>query len=339
MSAQSICRLLLMRFAFTALLALAIGSVGAAAQTAKDEPDWPIRPIRFIESSAPGSAGDVVCRIIAQKLSERLGQQFVMESRPAVGGTLAAEALARAAPDGYTIGMVTTSTHVIAKIFDPSLPFDPIKDFLPISMIGSSPYVLAVYPDLAAKSVADLVILAKSQKQPINNAAYGTTSLGYLASLLFAQRTGIELNQIAYRSSAEAVVDVMQGRVEMQFSTLPPAVPLIQAGKLRALATTGARRVTRLPDVPTLSEQGLSGFDVALWIGVAAPAGTRRAIITRLNREMTEVLRTPDTRKALELQDFVAEPAPPDYLAGRIGGDVKIWRDVVAKANAGAQSH
>jgi tripartite-type tricarboxylate transporter receptor subunit TctC len=300
--------------------------------------DWPKRPIRFILSSAPGSAGDVVCRIVAQQLGERLGQQFIMDNRPAVGGTLAAEALARAAPDGYTVGMVTTSTHVIAKIFDPSLPFDPIKDFLPISMIGSSPYVLAVYPELPAQTVADLIALAKSQKQPINNAAYGTTSLGYLASLLFAQQTGIALNQVAYRSSAEAVVDVMQGRVEMQFSTLPPAVPLIQAGKLRALATTGAHRVARLPDIPTLLESGMAGFDVALWIGVAAPAGTPPGIIARINREMTEILNTPEARKALELQDFVAEPAPPDYLAGRISGDVKIWQDVVAKANASVQS-
>jgi tripartite-type tricarboxylate transporter receptor subunit TctC len=316
--------------------ALPLVASGTKAQSPAG--DWPKHPIRFIVSSAPGSAGDVVCRIVAQKLGERLGQQFVMDNRPAVGGTLAAEALARSAPDGYTIGMATTSTHVIAKIFDPTLPFDPVKDFLPISMIGSSPYVLAVYPELAAKTVADLIALTKSQKQPINNAAYGTTTLGYLASLLFAQQTGIKLNQIAYRSSAEAVVDVMQGRVEMQFSTLPPAAPLIQAGKVRALATTGAHRVARLPDVPTLSEQGLPGFDVALWIGVAAPAGTPPAIVTRLNREMTEILSTPETRKALEQQDFVAEPAPPDYLAGRISGDVKIWQDVVAKAGATAQS-
>lgn len=318
-----------------ALPLLASGAEAASAQNSTD--DWPQRPIRFIVSSAPGSAGDVVCRIVAQNLGERLSQQFVMDNRAAVGGTLAAEALARAAPDGYTIGMVTTSTHVIAKIFDPTLPFDPVKDFVPISMIGSSPYVLAVYPELAAKNVADLISLAKSQQQPLNNAAYGTTSLGYLASLLFAQETGIALNQVAYRSSAEAVVDVMQGRVEMQFSTLPPAVPLIQAGRLRALATTGSHRVSRLPDVPTLAEQGLPGFDVALWIGIAAPAGMPSAIVARLSRDMTEILNTPAIRTALEQQDFVAEPAPPDYLAGRITGDVAIWRNVVAKAGAQAQ--
>ena len=301
------------------------------AQTPATDAVWPTRAIRFIISSAPGSAGDVVCRIVAQKLDQRLGQQFVLDNRPAVGGTLAAEALARSMPDGYTIGMVTTSTHVIAKILDPDLPYDPVKDFLPISMLGSSPYVLAVYPGLPVKTVADLIALAKSKTQPLNNAAYGTTSLGYLASLLFAQQAGIRLNEISYRSSAQAVIDVMEGRVEMQFSTLPPAVPQLKAGKLRALATTGAHRVPALPDVPTLGESGFPGFDVALWIGVAAPGGTPSDIVATLNREITAILKEPDTRVAFAQQAFVTEPGPPDYLAGRISGDPKIWQGVVAK--------
>ena len=190
------------------------------AQADPADAQWPKHAVHFIVSSAPGSAGDVVCRIVAAQLDKRLGQQFVMDNRPAVGGTLAAEALARSAPDGYTVGMVTTSTHVIAKILDPSLPYDPIKDFLPISMIGSSPYVLAVYPGLPVKTVADLVALAKSKHQPLNNAAYGTTSLGYLGSLLFAQQAGIKVNQISYRSSAQAVIDVMEGRVDIQLQHL-----------------------------------------------------------------------------------------------------------------------
>jgi tripartite-type tricarboxylate transporter receptor subunit TctC len=327
--------LLFSRRLIVGMLPLLAGSVNAHG--ANDDSEWPKRAIRFIVSSAPGSAGDTVCRIVAQRLGERLGQQFVMDNKPAVGGTLAAEALARSAPDGYTIGMVTTSTHVIAKIIDPQLPYDPVKDFVPISMIGSSPYVLAVYPGLAAKTLADLIGLAKSRQQPLNNAAYGTTSLGYLASLLFAQQAGIQLNQIAYRSSAQAVVDVMEGRVDMQFSTLPPAVPLLQAGKLRGLATTGAHRVPNLPQIPTLAEFGFADFDVALWIGVAAPAGTSAVIIARLNREMTAVLDSPQIREALQQQEFIAEPAPPDYLAGRISGDPKVWKAVVAKAGIEAQ--
>jgi tripartite-type tricarboxylate transporter receptor subunit TctC len=309
---------------------------GAQAQESVD--DWPKRPVRFFVSSTVGSAGDVVCRIIAQQLGERLGQPFVIDNKPAAGGRLAAEMLARSKPDGYAIGMITTSTHVISKIFEPSLPFDPVKDFAPVSMIGSSPYVLVVNPGLAVKTVPDLLSFARSRTQPINNATYGTNTLGYLVGLRFAQMGGVEINQVPYRSSAEAVIDVMEGRVQMQFSTLPPALPLIQAGKLRPIASTGAHRVDRLSDIPTLAEQGLPGFDVALWIGIAAPAGTPQSIVAKLNEAITAILNTPESRKALELQDFVAEPGPPAYLAGRISGDVSLWRDVVAKAGAPSQS-
>ncbi len=215
--------------------ALPLLASGANAQSPTD--DWPKHPIRFIVSSAPGSAGDVVCRIVAQKLGERLGQQFVMDNRPAVGGTLAAEALARSAPDGYTIGMVTTSTHVIAKIFDPTLPFDPVKDFVPISMIGSSPYVLAVYPELAAKTVADLVALAKSQKQTINNAAYGTTTLGYLASLLVRATH-------RHRAQSDRVPLIRRGRGRRDAGTRRNAVQYFAARR----AAHSGRQIARARD-------------------------------------------------------------------------------------------
>jgi tripartite-type tricarboxylate transporter receptor subunit TctC len=325
----------LSRRALLNLLPLLATSV--RAQSGADDDKWPRRVIRFILSAAPGSAGDTVTRIVVHHLAERLGQQFVIENRAAVGGTLAAVDLARAAPDGYTIGNATTSTHVIAKLFDASLPYDPVKDFVPISMIGSSPYVLAIYPGLPVKTVADLIAMAKSSSQPLNSAAFGTTTLGYLASVLFAQRTGITLNQVSYRSSAQAVLDVVAGRVEMQFSTLPPAVPLVRDGKLRALATTGLQRVSTLPEVPTLAESGLAGFDVALWIGIAAPAGFPPAIAAKLNREVTAILNSPEAREALLQQGFIAEPAPPDYLAGRIDGDLEKWRAALANSGIVAQ--
>ena len=307
------------------------------ARGGADDAEWPKRVVRFIVSAAPGSAGDVVCRLVAQKLSERLGQQFMIDNRPAAAGTIAAEALARSTPDGYTIGMISTSTHVIAGIFNPDLPYDGVKDFSPISMLGSSPYVLAVYPGLPVNTVADLVALAKSKQSSLSNAAFGTTSLGYLASVLFAHEAGIELNQVSYRSSAQAVLDVVAGRVEMQFSTLPPAVPLIREGKLRALATTGAQRVSTLPEVPTLAEAGLAGYDVALWLGTAAPAGTSPLIIARLNREVTAILNSPEVREALLQQGFAAEPGPPAYLAGKIDDDLKKWRNVVVMGGIEAQ--
>lgn len=314
------------------LLVLLMAVADPTAQAIAEEAVWPQRVIRVILTAAPGSAGDTVARIVTQRLAERLGQQFVIDNRPAAGGTVACEALAHSEPDGYTIGMVTTSTHGIASIFNPSLPYDPIKDFVPISMLGSSPYVLAVYPGLPAKTVAELVQLAKSKPKQLNNAAFGTTSLGHLAGVLFAHQTGIEINQVSYRSSAQAVVDVVAGRVEMQFSTIPPAIPLIREGKLRALATTGARRLPLLPDIPTLAEAGLDGFDVALWLGIAAPVGTPPAIVAKLNREFTVALSSPDIREALLKQGTVAEPGPPVHLARKIEGDLRKWRNLVTGA-------
>jgi tripartite-type tricarboxylate transporter receptor subunit TctC len=309
-----------------------LAATSAAAQTPPTDGEWPKKVVRFIVSAAPGSAGDTVCRIVAQKLGERLGQQFVIDNRAAAAGTIAAEGLARSAPDGYTIGMITTSTHVIAAILNQNLSYDPVKDFAPISMIGHSPYVLAVYPGLPAKNVGELVALAKAKPRQLNNAAFGTTSLGYLASVLFANAAGIEVNQVSYRSSAQAVLDTVAGRVEMQFSTLPPAIPLIREGKLRALATTGAKRVASLADVPTLAESGFAGYEVALWIGIAAPAGTPRTIVSRLNQEMSAVLALPEITNALLQQGMTAEPGPPNDLGQRIVKDMGKWRVVMSKA-------
>ena len=321
----------------TFLLMVIFAAPTSVAAQSTTEADWPKRVIRLIVSAAPGSAGDTVCRIVAQKLGERLGQQLIIDNRPAAAGTIAAEGLARSSPDGYTIGMVTTSTHVIAAILNSKLTYDPIKDFAPISMIGNSPYVLAIYPGLPVKSVADLVALAKAKPRQLNNAAFGTTSLGYLASALFANAAGIEINQVAYRSSAQAVLDTVAGRVEMQFSTLPPAIPLVHEGKLRALATTGAKRVSTLSDIPTLAEAGIADYEVSLWIGIAAPAGTPPSVVSRLNQEMTAILASPEITDALIQQGMTAEPGSPQDLGKRISSDVGKWRAAVSKVGIKAE--
>jgi tripartite-type tricarboxylate transporter receptor subunit TctC len=300
-------------------------------------PNWPVRPVRFIVPAAAGSAGDDVCRLVAQKLGEKFGQQFVIINQPAAVGTLAIADLARAAPDGYTIGQISTTTNVIAKLYNPELSYDPMKNFTPIALLGSSPYVLAVFPGLPVKSVADLVALAKTKRQPLNNAVFGTMSLGVLAGKLFEQQAGIKLNQIPYRSSAQAVLDVVAGRVDMQFSTLPPAVPLIRTGKLRALATTGAHRFATLIDEPTLAEVGFPGFDVALWLAMAAPLGTPAAVVAALNGALVAILATADMREAMLRQSFVAESSSPESLAKRIGADMDKWRALVAESGGSAK--
>jgi tripartite-type tricarboxylate transporter receptor subunit TctC len=318
--------------AIVALLLSLTVSTNAMAQPASDAGDWPKRVIRLIVTAAAGSSGDTVCRIVAQQLSERLGQQIVFDNRPAAAGTVASEAIARSTPDGYTIGLMTTSTHAISTIFTANLPYDPVKDFSPIAIIGSAPYVLAVYPGLAAKNVSELIALAKAKPKQINNGVFGTTSLGYLAGVLFEQQTGVQFNHIAYRSSAQAVIDAVAGRIEIQFSSLAPAIPLIREGKLRALATTGAKRVASLPDVPTLAESGFPDFDVALWMGLTAPAGTPPAIIERLDREVSDILKQPDIQNKLLQVGMVAEPANPAAAAARIQRDITKWQALVAKA-------
>jgi tripartite-type tricarboxylate transporter receptor subunit TctC len=313
-------------------LAVALAAwTGAGAQPQSDA-DWPSRIIRFIVSAPAGSAGDTVARIVAQKLGERLGQQLVIDNRVGAGGTIAGEALARAAPDGYTIGLVTASTHVIAHLTNPNLTYDPLRDFTPVALISQSPYVLAVYPGLPAKSVKELIALAKSKPGEINNASFQAGSLGHLAGALFAHRAGVTLNPVLYRSSAQAVMDAVAGRVEMQFSTLPPAIPLIREGKLRALATTGAKRVSVLPEVPTLAEDGMPGFDVSLWLGIAMPAKSPPGIVKRINAEMTAILKSPDVVATLIEQGQEAEPGPPEMLGDTIKADIERWRDSIAKA-------
>ena len=292
-------------------------------------------PSPLHRSRRTGSAGDDVCRLIAAKLGERFGQQFVVVNQPAAVGTLAMQDLARAIPDGYTIGQISVSTQVIAKLYNPSLPYDGIKDFALISLLGGSPYVLAVNPGVPAKNVAELVALAKAQPQPLSNAAFGTMSLGYLASKLFEREAGIRLNQIPYRSSAQAVLDVVAGRVDMQFSTLPPAVPLIRDWKTAcALQRLGRNGSPRLPRCRRLAESGFPGFDVALWLGMAAPSGTPPKIVARLNSELVALLNTADMRDAMLRQSFVAKSCSPDALARRIEADLAKWRDIVATAGS-----
>ncbi len=314
---------------------LLAGAKARAQNFGTADKNWPVRPVRFIVPAAAGSAGDDVCRLVAQKLGEKFGQQFVIINQPAAVGTLAIADLGRSAPDGYTIGQISTTTNVIAKLYNPALSYDPVKTFAPITLLGSSPYVLAAFPGLPVKTVAELVALAKARRQPLSNAVFGTMSLGFLAAKLFEQKAGVRLNQIPYRSSAQAVLDVVAGRVDIQFSTLPPAVPLIRTGKLRALATTGAQRFATLADVPTLVESGFPDFEVALWLAMVAPAGTPPAIVEKLNSALVSILATDDMRQAMLRQSFVAESSSPEGLAKRIGADMDKWRDLVA-ASAGA---
>jgi len=245
---------------------------------------WPSKPIRFIVPFPPGAAVDGVARLIGQHLSSRLGQQLIIDNRVGASGSVGALAIARAAPDGYTIGLGTTSTHAVAVSLSASLPYDPLKDFAPISMIGSSPYVLVIYPGLAAKNLAELIALAKAKPRALNYASVGPASLANLSVELFSQAAQVQLTHVPYRSSPQALLDLIEGRIQLQFGTLGPSTPHIRDGKVRALAVTSAKRVTSLPNVPTFMEAGIDGYEASLWMAVLSPAATPIAIVNRLNR-------------------------------------------------------
>jgi tripartite-type tricarboxylate transporter receptor subunit TctC len=318
------------------LLMSAIVPSAARAEAAADAA-WPNKPIRLIAPFPPASTVDVIARVMGQKLSARLGQQFVVDNRVGASGNIGADAIAKAAPDGYTIGVVTSSTQAVAVTLSASLPYDPLKDFTPIGMVASAPYVLTVYPGLAAKNVSELVALAKSKPGALNYGSSGPASLAHLAGALFATRAGIDITHVPYKSTAQSVIDLISGRLDMQFATIAPSLANIRAGQLRALATTGKRRVAALPDTPTLDEAGMPGYEAVLWFALVAPARLSPAIASRLHREVIEVLSSPEMNETLAQQGFIGEPGTPEGLMEQIRSDIAKWKDLIPKAGIKAE--
>jgi len=314
-----------------ALVLLGLTATLATPASAQPDANYPDRPVRLIVPFPAGSSTDIVSRMMAQKFSTRLGQQFVVENRAGASGNLGADMVAKAVPDGYTIGLITASTHGVAPALGTKLPYDTMNDFKPISMVGAAPYVLVLYPGIPARSLAELVALAKTKPGQLNYGSAGLASLAHLAAALFANDANIELTHVPYKSSAQSSIDIMTGRLDMQFATVGPTLENIREGKLRALATTGRRRVSSLPDVPTMMEAGVAGYDVALWIAYVAPAGTPDAIVAKLNRAMTDILKESDVVESLQKQGFDPDPGTPGAVTARIQNETEKWRALVAK--------
>jgi tripartite-type tricarboxylate transporter receptor subunit TctC len=320
-----------MRRLVSVALAAALLAASAAVAQASDT-EWPQRPIRLIVPFPAGASTDIIARILAQKMSQQLGQQIVIENRAGASGNIGADAIAKAAPDGYTIGIATASTHAVAASLNANLPYDPIKDFAPVAMLGSQPYVLVLHPALPARNLAELIALARAKPGTLNYGSAGVASLAHLATALFATMAGIDITHVPYKSSAQSVTDMITGRLDMQFATIAPSLPNIQAGQLRALATSGKTRVAVLPQVPTVAEAGIAGYEAALWVAVVAPAATPTRIVARLNRMVNEILNSADGTEALIAQGMTAEAGAPDTVTQRIRDDIAKWRDVAAKA-------
>ena len=313
-------------------LMLALAAMAAIITSAQAQHAWPTKPIRLIAPFPPASTSDVIGRVFGQKMSQRLGQPVIIDNRVGASGNIGADAIAKAAPDGYTIGIVTSSTHAVAVSLSGKLPYDPLKDFTPISMLANSPYVLVLYPGVPAKDIKELVALAKSKPGTLNYGSAGPASLAHLAGALFATLSDIQLTHVPYKSSAQSAVDLISGRLEMQFATIAPTLANVRANQLRALAVTGRKRSDALPDLPTMDEAGVKGYEATLWFALVGPAGLPPAIAAKLNRETLDILNSAEMKEALAQQGLVPDSSTPDALAAQIRGDIVKWRDVIAKA-------
>jgi tripartite-type tricarboxylate transporter receptor subunit TctC len=318
-------------FVIAALSAMLAGVPNAARAAG-----WPERPIHLIVPFPAGSSSDIVARIVAHALGERLNQTVVVENRPGASGEIAAEYVAHAAPDGYTLGLINTSFTLLPSLTN-THKFDAIKSFAPVSMLGASPFVLASYPGVPARTVQDVIKLAKAAPGKRTFAEAGPATLANLAGVLFNKMAGIQITPVSYRGTEQEVPDLIAGRVDMAYVTIPPTLPLIQQNKVRAIAVTGARRSPTLPDVPTIAEGGLPGYEAVLWQALNAPAGTPAPILARLNAETDALLHESKTTDALAKVGVDADPSTPQQLADRIAADIKKWHEVIVSAGIKVQ--
>jgi tripartite-type tricarboxylate transporter receptor subunit TctC len=313
-------------------IALALALTLATLAPASAQQNWPDKPIRVIVPLPAGAAVDVVGRLIMSRLAERLGQIIVVENRAGASGALAADAVAKAAPDGYTLGMATSTTHVTTAILNTKLPYDPVKDFAPVALIGLVPYTLAVAPKLPAHNLKELLALAKAKPKTLSYSTVGVASQGHLAAELMSAMAGIQLNHVPYRTSSQAILDLAEGRIDITFGILGTLGPLIRDGRIRALAVTTEKRTADIPDVPTMAEAGLPGFEASLWFAVVAPAALPPALLTRLNREINAILGEPEIKRTLSAHAITVELSTPDALRETIRVDIEKWRAIAVKA-------
>ena len=313
-----------------AILAAALALLAGAAHAADT---WPSRPIRLVAPFPAGSSVDAAARVITPRVAEGLGQSIVIDNRAGASGAIGVEVGARATPDGYTLTGGTTSTHALAPALNPHLSYNPQRDFIPITTIGHLPYILAVHPSVAAKNLQELIALARSKPGEIRYTTVGNASMARLGGELLSSLTGAKLTPVAYKSSAQSVVDTIAGRIELQFGTMAPVLPHVRSGKLRPLAVTGSKRAPALPEVPTAQEAGIANFEVTLWLAVFAPAKTPRAIVDRLHREFTGAIALPQVRDALLAQGLQPETSTPAAFTKTLAAEISRWREVAKRAN------
>jgi tripartite-type tricarboxylate transporter receptor subunit TctC len=309
------------------LLVILLASLQALAQ------DWPSRPVRILVPLGAGGFADVPARLLAPTIAKELGGTFFVENKAGAGSTIGAAEIAKAAPDGTNF-LFTATPHVISGHLYKSLTYDALKDFAPVALIASGPYVLAVHPDLPARSVKELIALAKKEPGKIDYASSGNGSAQHLVGALFATTAGIELNHVPYKSSSQAMQDVLGGRVKVTFAGVPNVLNQVRGGKLRALGVTGAKRWPDMPEVPTIAEAGVAGYEASLWLCLLAPAGTPEAIVNRLAEAIGKALHDADTVQKLRVAGIAPTYMGPKEFGPFLRAEYDKWGKVVKETGA-----
>ena len=291
---------------------------------------YPSKPIRIVAPFAPGGGTDFIARLIAQKLSERFGQQVIVENKPGAGGNLGAEFAVRSAPDGYTMLLVAGSYTVNPSLY--RLSFDPVNDITPIVQLSQGPFMVAVHPSVPAKTLKELIDLAKQQPDKLSYGSAGSGSITHLASALFLEMAKIKVTHVPYKGTGPALNDTIAGNVQLIFGSVATTLQYVKSGRLRSLAVTTRERISAAPEVPTVEEAGVPGYQVILWHGLVGPKGMSRAVVERVNRDANEILKAKDMEQLLATDGVSPAGGTPEQFRAQIGADIERWRTVVQRA-------
>ena len=307
-------------------------AIGAAVATSAAAQTYPAKPITLVNAFPPGGPTDVVARQIAAKLSQRLGQQVIVDNKAGAAGTIGAGAVARAEPDGYTLLFAVAANMAVAPAVLKSVPYDPVKSFAAVVEVARGPYVLMVHPSVPAKDVAEFVAYARKNPGKLNYGSPGQGSVHHLVTEMLKQSTGIDLVHVPYKGSAPAYTAIMAGEIQVLVDGMPAPLPHLRSGKMRPLGVTGDKRLGVLPEVPSFAEQGVTGVDAQFWWGIVAPAGTPPTVVARLNAEITQVLKDPEIRATFEKQNIDPSPGTPEAFGALVATERARWAEVVARA-------
>ena len=309
----------------------ALVAFGSAAQAQQ----YPVKPIRFVAPFAPGGGTDFIARVAAQKLTEAVMQQVIVENRPGAGGTLGAEVGARAAPDGYTLTVIAGSYSVNPSLY--KLAFDPVNDITAIIQFSQGPFLVVVHPSLPIKNAKDLIALARAKPGGLSYASSGQGSIVHLSTELFLYMAKIKAVHVPYKGTGPALTDTMAGNTQFLFGSIAAAAPIVKQGRLRGIAVTTAKRIPAMPDIPTIAESGVKGYDVILWHGLIGPKGLPRPIVERVNGELNKALKAKDMEEKLAADGVTAAGGTPEQFAAIIKRDIAVWRGVVQRAGVKAE--